>query len=296
MKIRDRSKYMIVAALMLIGVAAVSNVIAQERAMGGQGITVFEDSNFRGRSASYTRDVSNLDGSGLNDRISSLKVGRGEYWEVCEHANYQGRCVIVSGEERDLKNNDWNDKISSMRRSRGSGPGPGQSNDPYMVLYDETNYRGTTSTYSGAAPSLNKRARSVTIGRGIWELCDGYNFTGRCVRVDRSLSNLSTVNMSRRVASARPVQQSTRPPADAGYIVIFSRANYRGTSNNYSSAQSNIRRTVGSITLGRGVWEVCTGANYSGRCEIITQSVSNFSRLGLGRTIRSVRPARPQPR
>ena len=52
-----------------------NEVHAQERAMGGEGITVFEDRDFRGKSATYTRDVANLADSGLNDRISSLKVG-----------------------------------------------------------------------------------------------------------------------------------------------------------------------------------------------------------------------------
>ncbi|MBX3290336.1 MAG: peptidase inhibitor family I36 protein [Acidobacteria bacterium] len=271
-----------------------NEVHAQERAMGGEGITVFEDRDFRGKSATYTRDVANLADSGLNDRISSLKVGPGELWEICEHANYQGRCVVVSGEERDLRQNSWNDMISSMRRRSGGGGTP--VNNPYIVLYSQPNYRGTPTNINGPSPSLNRTAQSVTVGRGVWELCDGVNYTGRCVRVDKSMANLAGLNMRRRVASARPVGSTTPERPDDGYIVVFSQTNYRGTSTNYSSTQRNIRRTVGSITIGRGVWEVCTGANFGGRCEILNQSVSNFSSLGIGRQIRSIRPARPQPR
>ena len=68
---------------------------AQERQMGGVGITVFVDQNFRGKSATFRQDVPNLDLIGLNDKVSSLRVGRGERWEICEHADYQGRCVVV---------------------------------------------------------------------------------------------------------------------------------------------------------------------------------------------------------
>lgn len=91
---------------------------AQERQMGGVGITVFADPNFRGKSATYRQDVPDLQPLGLNDKVSSLRVGRGEQWEVCEHANYQGRCVVVSGNEADLRRNSWNDLISSFRRVR----------------------------------------------------------------------------------------------------------------------------------------------------------------------------------
>jgi len=43
---------------------------AQERQMGGVGITVFADQNFRGKSATFRQDVTNLDPIGLNDKRS----------------------------------------------------------------------------------------------------------------------------------------------------------------------------------------------------------------------------------
>ena len=109
---------LLVIAIAVVGTTAGS---AQEgaRQMGGVGITVFTDSNFRGKSASFRQDVPNLDGyRGFNDKVSSLRVGPGEQWEVCEHANYGGRCVVVSGQESDLKRNSWGDVISSLRRVR----------------------------------------------------------------------------------------------------------------------------------------------------------------------------------
>jgi len=75
--------------------------------MGGVGITIFTDQNFRGKSSTFREDVPDLEPLGLNDKISSLRVGPGEQWEVCEHSNYQGRCVVVSGLEPDLRRNSW---------------------------------------------------------------------------------------------------------------------------------------------------------------------------------------------
>ena len=100
---------------------------------GGPGITVFEDRNFRGDATTYNSNMSNLP-SRFNNRISSVRVGGGETWQICDQANYRGQCVNVSGEESDLGRNDWDNRISSMRRVGGGGGGwpgnPGTGNRP----------------------------------------------------------------------------------------------------------------------------------------------------------------------
>lgn len=272
-----------------------SFIAAQERGMGGVGLTVFADRNFGGRSATFTSNVADLRSSGLDNRISSLRVGAGERWEVCEQTNYRGRCVVVFGEERDLRTNSWNDNISSVRRVSGA-PSPSPQ-DPYIVLFTQVNFRGSPRNYSGPVGSLDGRAQSVTVGRGTWQLCQGRNFSGRCETITQSVSDLRTIGMNGRVASARPVDDVSpqQPPADP-YVVVFSQSNYRGTSTNYSSAQPRINARIGSITIGRGVWEICTGSNFSGRCETLTQSQPNIRSLGFGNNVRSLRPLERQPR
>ncbi len=76
-------------------------------------VTGFVDSRYRGRSISFSDAIPNLDDSGLNDRISSLRV-RGT-WLVCEDAYFRGRCESVRGDVRDLSRLGMNDRISSMR-------------------------------------------------------------------------------------------------------------------------------------------------------------------------------------
>lgn len=81
-------------------------------------ITVFRDSNYRGRSVTVDSAVPDMRQIGLNDAVSSLRVTRGT-WEVCEHANYRGRCETVSGNVSDLNRMNFNDRISSMRPLNG---------------------------------------------------------------------------------------------------------------------------------------------------------------------------------
>ena len=286
-------------ALVIIVFGTLTAAIAQdERFMGGRGITVFRDRDFKGASATYQNDMPNLGSTEFNDRIRSIRIGRGEQWEICEHANYQGRCVIVSGEESDLRQNDWDNKISSFRRAGGGRPGPGPDNG-YIVIYTEKNYRGTPTNYNQPQSNLfamNNKAQSVTISRGEWQLCDGIGFGGKCVTLTRSVSDLGSVGMKKKVRSVRPVGYQGPPPDANWYIVLFEEQNFRGNPTNYNTERTNINKRARSITIGAGVWEICDGRNFTGRCQTLTESASDLTRYNIGYIIRSVRPMRPQPR
>lgn len=80
------------------------------------GIILFEDRDYRGESRPIRGDEPDLDRLGFNDRVSSLKVMRGD-WEACEHAYFRGRCWRFGYNMRVLPNNQ-NDRISSIRRLR----------------------------------------------------------------------------------------------------------------------------------------------------------------------------------
>ena len=83
---------------------------------GRTSITVYEDSNYRGRSMTFNGEVSNLDRTGMNDRISSMRL-RGR-WEVCTDAYFRGSCRVINGDERNLGSSGFNDRISSLRPAR----------------------------------------------------------------------------------------------------------------------------------------------------------------------------------
>ena len=49
-----------------------------------------------------------------------------------------------------------------------------------------------------------------TIGRGVWQLCEGRDFTGRCITLDRSAPDLHSYNFGNRVRSLRPLYRQPR--------------------------------------------------------------------------------------
>ena len=75
----------------------------------------------------------------------------------------------------------------------------------YIVVYSQTNYRGSPHRFTGAVPNLGSRkVRSVTIGKGRWEICTDRNFHGDCVTLDQSVPDLSTEGFAGYVKSMRP--------------------------------------------------------------------------------------------
>jgi hypothetical protein len=257
---------------------------------GGAGITIFEDIDFGGQTRTFRDDVPNLVDLGWNDMMSSFRVGGGERWELCEDINYGGSCVVVSGSENDMRRNGWNDIVSSLRRVRGDRPPTTNPGRDSIVLYNQANFRGNPTTYNTADPSINDNARSVTVGRGTWEICDGRNFSGRCVTVTQDVNDLSTYNIGRIIRSIRPAGIVPPRPGGGADLVLFDQANYRGVPTSYNGVQTNIADNARSITVSRGTWQICDGVNFTGRCVTVTQDIPDLRTYSLGRTVRSIRP------
>lgn len=78
-------------------------------------VTLYEGSDFQGRSFSTSRQVINLERYGFNDHASSAVV-IGAPWEVCPEKRYSGRCVVLrQGRYPSLAAMGLNDRISSVR-------------------------------------------------------------------------------------------------------------------------------------------------------------------------------------
>jgi hypothetical protein len=178
--------------------------------MRAVGLTVFTEAEFRGVSATFRDDVPNLQQSGLNDRIVSLRVGRGEIWEVCEHARYRGRCVVMSGEEPDLSRNGWSNAISSIRRVRRSTVStPDDSRSQGLVLFARPGFTGDRRRVDGAVPDLDELgfddlAMSLRVGRGeTWDVCAETRFRD-CYTVNGDWRDLRDLPLRGRISSVRP--------------------------------------------------------------------------------------------
>jgi hypothetical protein len=194
------------ALLALLVTLSVSSLGAQ-RPNVTSGITVCEDVDYGGTFATFVQDVPDLRPTGLEHRISSFLIARGEVWEVCEGRDYAGRCESFSGDEPDLVRLRWNDKISSLRRLRGDrNPRPPSW---HLELYAGTKFSGQRVVLDGPSPDLGKtrfndRAMSVRVPDGqSWELCVSADYRD-CRVVDHDVPDLTTLGISRLVSSARP--------------------------------------------------------------------------------------------
>jgi hypothetical protein len=174
---------------------------------GGNGLVLYSDERFGGQARTVNGPTPSL--GSFNDRARSVRVYSGT-WEVCEDIDY-GKCRTVSRDLPDLAGIGLSKRVSSVRpafNGRGGGPPPGPPPQlSRLVLYDRDRYRGGSRTIDAAERSLGgfgNRAQSLQV-IGTWQLCDGPNFTGRCVTVSQNVPNLTSYGMNNRVSSARPL-------------------------------------------------------------------------------------------
>ncbi|MFL5482028.1 MAG: beta/gamma crystallin-related protein [Gemmatimonadaceae bacterium] len=193
-----------------------------------------------------------------------------------------------------------------------------------LVVYDQANYAGNSANFTSSAsnlgPQWRRMARSININGGTWQVCEDPNFNGRCVTLTQSAPDLGTYNL-RRIGSVRPVRQAgtynngtynngtysngngtynngngtynvSRNSTRGWSITVYPAMNYRGTARRYTAAVSNLgRQPIRSINVGRGSWEVCSGANYTGDCITLDQSAPDLRTEGFSGYVRSIRPA-----
>lgn len=281
----------------------------QERGMGGVGILVFQDANYRGQNATFRDEVPELSAYRLDNRISSLRVSPGESWEVCEQAYFRGRCQVFYGDEPNLQLRGWNDRISSMRPVRGGGgggwrppvdpPGP-PSWGRGVELFEDRNFRGDRRAVTGPVEDLrslgfNDKARSLRLPRGeSWEVCVD-NYFRNCRVVNTDWPDLGGLNMSRRISSLRPWRQGGFPGPGPGVgrmqLTLFDNRDYRGRSMVVTEPREFIGGFTAESLAAEGAWQVCDQPRFNGNCAIVSTSESDLRRLGLRGRVQSARPA-----
>jgi uncharacterized protein YcfJ len=107
-------KTTLTAALGAVTLLVASHAAAQ--------VTFYSQEGMRGQPYMVNGTIVNFDGSGFNDRASSVIVERGR-WEVCEHSHFRGRCsVLQPGQYPSLGAMGLNDRVSSVRRVSGNNP------------------------------------------------------------------------------------------------------------------------------------------------------------------------------
>ena len=301
-------RFAVLASALLLASTALHAQDFQSRQIGGIGITIFRDENFRGENATFRQDVPDLRRYNFGDRITSLRVAPGEYWEACDSTNYRGRCQIFSADERDLRRIGWSDRISSLRRVRGGGGGGGLPVPPIgkrgIVLYEDAYYRGRSITIRDSSENLrfqnfHDRAESVRVLSGSWDICSEPRFQ-RCQTIDRDVPQLSSLGMNKKLSSVRFAGWDSGggggyPPTypERARLVLFESEGYRGRSITLDSASADLGGFGGrarSVQVVSGVWLVCDRPGFSGRCREMNSSSPDLGSWGLTGRIMSARP------
>lgn len=248
---------------------------------------VCSEPRYRGECRLIDGTVENLHGSGMNDRISSLRPapqGQARGWE-----KRYGRLGTTTTATTTTHND------STTR--------------PAIRVYEHQDYRGASQTFDRAVPNLGQvglanQITSVRIERGEWQACTGANFGGDCTILRGDDDDLG--NWSDRIVSLRPTsggQASTggwggyRDPrsGSGSRILLFADTDFAGRSETFYQAVPDLSRfglanQVRSLRVeGGGGWEVCTEAGYGGECKVFWDADKFLGRWS--DTIASIRPA-----
>jgi hypothetical protein len=179
-------------------------------------LSLHSNRNYGGSSRVLTGPTPDLRVLGFSDKAESLRVPRGEVWEVCRDINYVG-CQQVSSDLPDLgRLGGLKGEISSARPWRqggggwNPGPRPPYPGDGYgtgrIVLYSSRDFRGRSLVLDSSRGAIDMSAvQSVQVQRGsAWQVCEDVDFRGRCTTVSGDVADLRSLGLPGRVRSARP--------------------------------------------------------------------------------------------
>jgi hypothetical protein len=169
---------------------------------GSGGLELFSRTGFGGDRRVFTGPESDLRRLGFSGAAQSLRIPPGQTWQVCSSPNF-ANCMAVNSDWRDLNGLGMSRRISSVRPWQQGGTAVPRFS---LVLFDDRGYRGQSFRLENNAARLQgfeNRAQSVQVTGGSWDLCERANFAGRCVAVTSSIPDLSSIGLSRRVASVR---------------------------------------------------------------------------------------------
>ena len=178
-------------------------------------ITFYQDDNFRGRSITTERSMSNFARDGFNDRVHSAVVHDGR-WEICVDADFAGSCgVLAPGAYPTL--GAYAGRISSVRPVEGRTHGNrnddrANNRSARATLYEGPNLSGRTYRLEVTMPNLaqtgfNDRASSLHVESGYWIFCTDAEFRGEC-RTFGPGDYASLPNLNNAISSGRMISDA----------------------------------------------------------------------------------------
>jgi hypothetical protein len=182
----------------------------EERRGDGPPVTLFDNTDMRGRQLALSGDVFTLAEMNFNDATQSIVIEEGN-WEFCVHRDFDGPCrVLGPGQYRNLERV-FHRSISSIRqvRERGNGRREREGRREGVALFARSSFGGERLPVRDEVRSLvdynfNDRAGSLIVFTGQWEFCQHADFRGQCMvygpgRYDRLGSLDNQITSIRRV-------------------------------------------------------------------------------------------------
>lgn len=250
-------------------------------------VILFEHQGFRGRTLTLRGTAPNLGSIDFNDQASSVRVLSG-VWEMCTDAHFRGRCATFGPGDYPSLGGQSN-TYSSVRElaSGGRSRPPPPPDDGAIVLYDQEGFQGRGIGINSATPDFdptgfNDRARSLIVKSGIWEVCTDADYRGRCRIFPKGEYPALDLALNDQISSARPAAYNgnnwsdERPMwfgAGNGTVILYEHNNFEGKSRTLESPVRNFDQIgfndmVSSLIVRRGLWELCTDAEFRGTCRV----------------------------
>ena len=259
----------------------VDDEISSIRVFGNAEVTVFRDSNFRGASQRFDSNVEDLSASGLNDRVTSYRVGN-RY----PQGGNQGSAGGSYGAES------------------GGGPVWGRSALPSMgaCFYEHLNFGGRYfcvrlgESVAQVPGGTDNQISSIRIfGNGEVTVYRDGNFRGSAQRFNANVADLDGTGFNDRITSLRVSSRGYGGgdpggaysgggfiPTSEGNLEIFDDIDFKGRRYTLTGSTPDISAvgmggTISSLRLpSGGTWQVCTEPNYRGRCQVVSSDMPDL--------------------
>ena len=168
-----------------------------------------------------------------------------------------------------------------------------------ITIYKQPNFAGAERTLNESAADLqgtgfNDQASSAIVRSGRWELCTQPGFKGDCMVLGPGEHARLDAKLFHRVESVREIQPAPiargepygrDPYRDRRYsaLEVYTEPAFRGRPLRFDRDDSYVDRRradegIASLVVNVGVWQLCSDADYRGRCR--TFEPGRYPRVG----------------
>ena len=243
----------------------------------------YEQCNFQGAFQDICEDTPVVL-STLNDKFSSVRLGRHASVVIFEHNNYGGKYTYISTNSKSLVNQGFNDQISSVL-----------INDNRCIsVYEHCDFQGQKVVYCKNTPEitalLGKASAYVTGNRKVILYDDGY-FVGNSIHAERQSIDKCLISRS---FNDKTISLQFLPYGIApGCVRFFVECDYKGeyqdicqdtpcVANNFNDKFSSAR--VGPDTN----FVIFEHVNYAGKSRYVNTHIPSFVSIELNDQVSSV--------